>query len=1352
MADRMPSSSLVMESPVPRYARPIVILSLLIAAAVYIAAPIMAYSWATRVPFLGVTLEQTFTVNEVRSDTWGPSADRLNVLYHIQAINGRPIDSQATLEEVLIASGVDSETPVEVTYVKRGPGDALTTDTISVRLSAFPLRDLFRLFWLPYLIGLTYLGIGIWVFRFRGHQRAALTFVYFTTWIAVILGVLFDLYSTHVLSGLWPVGFAIAGAATFHLAAVFPQEPRLVEQRPAFRLIPYIPATLLAVNALVVLRSLSDPWAYIDSWGLLYIFAVLGLIVFYGTLIYRRIASTSPIARQQSRIILWGSLPAFVPFAFWVVLGQLGLPSFDSLIYLPPLVLFPLAVAYAIVRYRLLDVDQLITRSLTYLVITVIVVGAYLIIANAIRSALEAGDTLATDSGFLAVFILIVAVLLDPLRQRVQNVIDRVFYRSRIETRGMLQGYSRRLTGAADLDAVVSLLCETIDKAIGPELTRLYLYNNRTRSYLLHGTESVRSDLPALVIRCSMDSAFARWLNEQSEPWYIQPDRPLPKALSIESARIEAMGASLFVPLRGPERLDGWVALGGKRSGQPFTTDEMNFLSALAGQTTLALERALTYSNLERRVSELNVLSQISQAINFRVEVDDILELIYAQTSRVLDTSNFYIALINPRRETMRYAFYVENNERLYPDDEWPIDTGLNGIIIRTGRPIVTDDYWQECINRGITPGGKPGRAWMGVPLAAEDRTFGVMNVSSFELDVTYTREQLKIFSAIADQAASVMEKVRLFKANEEHARRLAVLNEVSNSITSSLDLPIVLNTIMQKAVEILAAEAGSLLLVDDDEEELVFEVILGPAASKLRGQRLPIGAGIVGSVAQTGQPQIVSNAQTDTRWLRDIGQTEEFITRAMVTVPMIARDRVVGVIQLLNKRDGTTFSEDDQTLLESFAGNAAVAVENAQLFSRTDLALGQRVEELSLLQELDRELNISLDFSRVMNLTLEWGARLTGAEAGWLGMISEEEEDVEPGLLVIATNGETATWEQKEGTLLPLERGFAGKAIHTQQAQLVNNFNGSPDEAALLADTRSQISAPIRRGSRIIGVLNLESTRDNAFDESQFESATRLADHAAIAIANARLYEEVKRANEAKSEFVSIVSHELKTPMTSIKGYTDLMVQGASGPLNELQQQFLNTIRSNVNRMSTLVSDLLDISRIETGRLKLDIRPESLPEIIEETLRTTQRQIEEKSQELELALPADLPEVMVDRARIIQVMTNLISNAYKYTPNGGQIQISATYRTNGVGEYVMCAVKDSGVGMSEEDLSKLFTKFFRSSNPAVRDVPGTGLGLSITKSLIELHGGQIWVESELGNGTTFSFSMPTVNGAAAAH
>jgi signal transduction histidine kinase len=232
---------------------------------------------------------------------------------------------------------------------------------------------------------------------------------------------------------------------------------------------------------------------------------------------------------------------------------------------------------------------------------------------------------------------------------------------------------------------------------------------------------------------------------------------------------------------------------------------------------------------------------------------------------------------------------------------------------------------------------------------------------------------------------------------------------------------------------------------------------------------------------------------------------------------------------------------------------------------------------------------------------------------------------------------------------------------------------------------------------------------------------------------------DEAVSANRSKSEFVSIVSHELKLPMTSIKGYSDLMLSGATGQLNENQTSFLTTIRNNVNRMATLVSDLADISRIESGNLRLEPREVPVWDVIDEVVTLTRTQVTQKNQTVTVDIPKELPKAWCDRNRLAQILTNLVSNANKYTPEGGAIIVHATLETN----LIQIKVEDNGLGMTPEDQQKLFSKFFRSADDKVREAPGTGLGLSITKNLIELQGGTIWFESEFRKGTSFYFTVP---------
>jgi signal transduction histidine kinase len=294
-----------------------------------------------------------------------------------------------------------------------------------------------------------------------------------------------------------------------------------------------------------------------------------------------------------------------------------------------------------------------------------------------------------------------------------------------------------------------------------------------------------------------------------------------------------------------------------------------------------------------------------------------------------------------------------------------------------------------------------------------------------------------------------------------------------------------------------------------------------------------------------------------------------------------------------------------------------------------------------------------------------------------------------------------------------------------------------------------TQIISPIVREQQIIGSMILESTSKMFGSQDDERILTRLCDHAAIAISNAQLYDEIQKANMAKTDFVSIVSHELKTPMTSIKGFTELLAQGMVGPLNDVQKNFLGTIHSNIQRMSTLVSDLTDISRIEAGRMHLEFSALSITEVLDETITAFQNHVNDKRQNIDVQRQPNLAPVWGDRNRISQIFYNLISNAIKYSPEDSTIKISIeqcpnTWEADGAPEVIHTIIEDSGWGISPDEQKKIFQKFFRSENPHIREEIGTGLGLSITKSLIELQGGKIWFTSQPGIGTTFHFTFPT--------
>jgi signal transduction histidine kinase len=252
------------------------------------------------------------------------------------------------------------------------------------------------------------------------------------------------------------------------------------------------------------------------------------------------------------------------------------------------------------------------------------------------------------------------------------------------------------------------------------------------------------------------------------------------------------------------------------------------------------------------------------------------------------------------------------------------------------------------------------------------------------------------------------------------------------------------------------------------------------------------------------------------------------------------------------------------------------------------------------------------------------------------------------------------------------------------------------------------------------------------------------LVDQTALAIENARLYASIQDANEARSDFIDFVAHELKQPMTAMQGYAKMMTMGIGGQLTEVQQGFVQVITANVDRMSKLVNDLLEISRLEAGRTKLKLAPIYLEKVVEETIAKAHTEIDARRHALSVEIADDLPPVMGDYDRLVQIVTNLVSNACKYTPDGGSIQVSVR---GGSGAdvppgYLVVSIRDSGIGMSSEELLHL-GDFFRADHDLVRTQPGTGVGVSIARNLVELHGGEFMVESEPGLGSTFRFTVP---------
>ncbi len=546
---------------------------------------------------------------------------------------------------------------------------------------------------------------------------------------------------------------------------------------------------------------------------------------------------------------------------------------------------------------------------------------------------------------------------------------------------------------------------------------------------------------------------------------------------------------------------------------------------------------------------------------------------------------------------------------------------------------------------------------------------------------------------------------------------RLEALYRVSQVLGTSLDLDEVLNQVMDAVIGLTGAERGFLMLLDSDTGELDLRAARNYEQETLTPSEVEFSHTVIQTVVKNGEGVVSTDAQKDPRFA---GQDSIvfFSLRSILCAPLRARGEVIGVIYVDNRAQSGIFTPADLNLLNAFATQSAIAIENARLYTRTDKALAERVAELETLSKVDYELSSQLDMDAVIALTEKWALAETGASRCFI-VCSQENGSI----VLMNKPAQHANGDSDDALAQAVQQALTGGS-----AVALDPANDAP----------ARLVVPVQSAGQAACALVVE--RHEPFGDAARHFLSRLSSRAAAAMENARLYQAVQEANKAKSKFVSVVTHELRIPMTSIKGYTDLLRQGAVGPVNDMQQNFLGVIRNNVERMSALVSDLSDISHLETGRLKLNCTFLNLADQIQEITATFAPRFQDKQQTIEVDVAGDLPKVFADPNRLAQVLTNLVSNANKYTPNAGKVCVSA--RPDG--DMVRVEVKDTGIGISEEDQAGLFGQFFRSESPEVREQQGWGLGLNVAKRLVELMGGEIGAISAVGQGSTFWFTLST--------
>jgi two-component system NtrC family sensor kinase len=591
----------------------------------------------------------------------------------------------------------------------------------------------------------------------------------------------------------------------------------------------------------------------------------------------------------------------------------------------------------------------------------------------------------------------------------------------------------------------------------------------------------------------------------------------------------------------------------------------------------------------------------------------------------------------------------------------------------------------------------------------------------------------------------------------EQRVKELTVLFGVSKSAASLLDLDNVLARVVEAAVFISRAEEGALWLLESESNELLLRADKGLEQKRSLLLSLTAGEGVIGKAAQSLQPtRLLSDSDTC-----DIEAASDYLVCALLAVPLVLKGQSSGVLVVANRIQNRAFTANNETMLQALADYTAIATENARAYRDTDQALTQRVEELSHLYQIARTVTSTLDQEEVFDLVAARIGEMFHVEAGSLLLLDEEAQELE---FVTSWLGDQ---EPLRGDRLKVGQGIVGQVALTQETVMVNDaysddrfYTKVDDSTGFL--TRSILCAPLLVHERCIGVIELLNKVDGPFTQEDVERLVNVTRPVAIALENARLFWEAQKLHEAKSHFVSTVAQELRSPLTAIKGYSDMLLATANDEMDQMWVESVEKIEASTNHLITLMEDLLDIASLETGETRLQLRSVSMRQIATQISSSFERRLKEKNLRLSVKVSQRLPDVQVDQERIKQVLSSLLLNAYQYTLPKGRISIIAqTQQTNrpetpeaaslmaslrrrrDEPNWVAVSVGDTGVGIMQEDQPKIFERFFRAEHPLVQYHSGRGLSLSIAKSLIELHGGQIWLESEPGKGSTFTFTLP---------
>ncbi|MCB9457625.1 MAG: GAF domain-containing protein [Anaerolineaceae bacterium] len=860
-------------------------------------------------------------------------------------------------------------------------------------------------------------------------------------------------------------------------------------------------------------------------------------------------------------------------------------------------------------------------------------------------------------------------------------------------------------------------------------------------------------------------SAITRWMQAVTS-WVEWQRWPGARRLDADNP-LKGMAdyaPALLIPLRYENDLYGILWLDGREN--PDCLDDASIL-LLANTLAARLHYLKVNGGWRTVLSELNGLSrQLAQ----QTTTDGLCEVLAQEMQIHFDTTSFYVGMLDPAHTSLNLPLVVESGIKL-DETQMPL-AGLGYAVITHNTPLHFRDLDQE-VERleslGVQPDeNEPGafaRSWVGVPLLnRKNQVFGVISIHN-TIPNTFTDKDLSLLLLIATSIAHALETIDLRETEQERHQIATTLMDISRVVNSSLHYEDVLERILEQMQRVFSFDNASILLPLPgvyDASRMIVSAAHGQYP-ELKGVEFRYGPNsLMQRVFLSQQPLVVGDVQTHPGWNRESGTPVALQTRSWMGVPMLAQDQVIGMITL-DRYIPNVYTEQDASMAFAIGRQAAIAVENARLHDELENHLGmleQRSRRLASMHSMATVIGATLERDLVLNTTAELLTDLFEVDHCGIVLFSETDNYA----YLVAEYPQTGN--------LNLQMKADGNPIFETLVSSVRPLVIHPDERNIAIDdsswqameriqSRSTMMAPLVARGQLIGSIGLDNIRERRdFTVEEQETFMTITRQVALAISNADLYEQALASNKLKSEFLANMSHELRTPLNAIIGYSEMLLTEVYGAINEKQRDRLKRVYGGGNHLLNLINEILDLSKIEAGQMQLELVMLPVADIIREAVTTVMPRIQANNLELRVEVASVLPEIQADPQRIRQIVINLLDNAAKFTEvgtitieasmmvvQGGHVvsgRVPPVHHNIANGNWLQIVVADTGIGISPANQKLIFDAFRQVDGSSIRKYEGTGLGLTITHQLVSMHGGYIWVESDLGKGSIFTVLLPS--------